>query len=72
MPTFNDAIIPTGTIDGSNVTFTLPSAPNPPESLLVNSDSSILAPAGVGFTLTGTSLVLVAPPVATLIVWYRT
>ncbi len=71
---YADGIIPTGAINGVNTSFTLPTAPNPPGSLILESDSSILAP-GVGFTLSfvlvGTQLNLVYPPKNSLVAWYR-
>lgn len=71
---FADGIIPTGAINGVNTVFTLPNAPNPPGSLILESDTSILAP-GIGFTLsfilTGAQLTLVSPPKTSLVAWYR-
>ncbi len=71
---YADGIIPTGAINGVNTSYTLPSTPNPPGSLILESDSSILAP-GAGFTLSfvlnGTQLSLVYPPKDSLVAWYR-
>lgn len=72
---YADGIIPAGAIDGVNTSFTLPSTPNPPGSLLLEADTNVLAP-GVGFTLSfvlsGTQLNLVYPPKTSLAAWYRT
>jgi len=68
---FSDAEIPSGSINGSNTSFTLAHAPNPPGSLLVESDGTLLAVGGVGFTLSGTSLSTTYAPVNSLLVWYR-
>lgn len=64
-------ITPTGTIDGSNATFTLPSSPNPATSLRVylNGQRFIL---NGDYTLSGATLsMVVAPDVgSTLLVDY--
>ncbi len=69
---FADSEIPLGLIDGVNTVFILANAPNPPLSLIVNSDSSLLSPfSSNGFTLVGNVLNLVRAPVSTVILWYR-
>ena len=69
LPNFADAETPSGTITGTS--FTLAHTPNPAASLILVSDGTTLAPAGVGFTLTGASLALVSAPAASLLAWYR-
>ncbi len=70
---FSDSEIPLGLINGINTVFQVANAPNPPLSLIVNSDSSLLSPfaIGNGFTLVGNMLTLGVPPKNTLILWYR-
>lgn len=72
---FVDNVTPSGTIDGSNATFTLPSSPNPTSSLLLMKNGIVLFQ-GVGYTLTGSTIVFDSsyiPQSGHLIrVWYRT
>lgn len=49
-PVFVDNVPLTGTIDGTNVVFTLPSVPNPPASLMLHRNGIMLT-AGTDFTL---------------------
>ncbi len=67
---YADGVIPSGGINGVNTLFTLPSSPNPPGSLILESDSSILAP-GTGFSLSNRALSLTYPPSDSLVAWYR-
>jgi hypothetical protein len=72
---FGDAIVPSGTIDGSNLVFTLPSAPTPPESLMLFVNG-VEQQANVDYFLSGTTIVF-APTSAPqsgdrLISWYLT
>ena len=70
-PNFADNIIPSGTINGVNTSFLLPNAPNPANSLMLNSDGTWIV-TGAGFTLSGgVNLSLVAAPAAVLRAWYR-
>jgi hypothetical protein len=48
--------VPTGVIDGVNDTFTLAIAPNPPSSLIFTKNGQQIYE-GVGFTLTGATIV---------------
>jgi hypothetical protein len=57
--TFVDAETPGGTVDGSNVTFTLSLAPNPAGSLLIFLNG-LLMRTGVDFTLSGQVVTFVA------------
>lgn len=50
--TFADDIVPTGTINGTNATFTLPQSPSPAASLNLFKNG-IRQTAGVAYTLTG-------------------
>ena len=68
---FADAETPSGTINGTNASFTLAHTPNPAASLILVSDGTTLAGGGVGFTLTTNSLSLVSAPVGSLQAWYR-
>ena len=52
---FADGETPGGTINGTNVTFTLASAPNPAASLRLFRNGLLVAP-GVEYTLTGSSI----------------
>ena len=54
---FADAVVPTGVINGSNVTFTLPQAPAPAASLfLYHAHGSPYIGGGVHYTLAGTTI----------------
>jgi hypothetical protein len=72
---FADNITPTGAIDGSNATYTLPSSPNPTSSLLLMKNGQVLFQ-GVGYTLTGSTIVYDTAYVLQTgdlhRVWYRT
>jgi hypothetical protein len=72
---FADNIIPSGTQDGVNPTFTLPSAPNPAASLFLQKNGQMLYP-GVGYTLSGFTITFSADYIPTandlLRAWYRT
>jgi hypothetical protein len=52
---FTDGETPAGTINGTNVSFTLASAPNPPASLRLVRNGLLVAP-GVEYTLSGSSI----------------
>lgn len=59
--------VPIGTVNGSNVDFTLADAPNPASSLELVEGASPLTGGGVDFTLTGDAIVFVmAPPTGSL------
>lgn len=64
--TFVDAVAPTGAVDGVNVIFTLPSAPNPPASLELTQNGLTQTPGVAGipndFTLSGTAITYSSPP----------
>lgn len=62
-PTFVDAVTPTGTVDGINSVFTLPSAPNPPASLEL-STNGLTYKSGLDYVLSGASVSFSAPPSA--------
>lgn len=60
---FADDITPTGVIDGTNATFTLPSAPNPAGSLKLYLNSLYMTEgAGLDYTLSGTTITYTIPP----------
>lgn len=56
---FNET--PTGTVDGSNPTFTLSSTPNPATSIEVKLNGMVLT-YGTGYTLSGATLTMVNIP----------
>ena len=70
---FVDAEIPTGDIDGVNISFLLTQTPSPAASLIFTVNGQVLAPAGVDLTLTASVVALVnAPPGgSTVLAWYR-
>lgn len=59
VPTFVDAEIPGGPINGVNAVFTLANAPNPPSSLQLYKNGQKLT-AGTGFSLSGASITYAA------------
>lgn len=73
--TFVDSEVPTGTIDGNNLSFTLANAPNPPASLKLYKNG-VLLNQGSDYTVSGSNIVFantgVTPkPGDTLIASYR-
>ena len=57
---FADAEVPAGVFDGVNQTFTLAHTPNPQASLVLILNGQVLS-AGVGYTLAGRTLTMIAP-----------
>lgn len=57
-------VTPSGTLDGVNAVFTLPSAPNPPGALTVARNglvlTQVLSSGGGDYTLSGTTITFVA------------
>lgn len=74
-PNFADQEIPSGTINGSNSTFTLAFAPSPATSLELFKNGVLQQSGGGDFTLSGQTITFVAGSVprsgATLAAWYR-
>ena len=74
-PSFSDQETPAGTVDGSNVTFTLASAPNPAISLILFRNG-VAQMAGQDYTLSGSTIGFMTAatpqPGDTLLAWYRT
>lgn len=74
----HDNISPTGAVNGSNKVFTLPHAPNPPESLrlYVRGSGGTTNPLilNLDYTLTGSKVTMIAAPASggTIHSWYRT
>ena len=70
---FADGVTPTGSINGSNVTFTLANAPSPALSLILVLNGAVQTAGGVDYTLSSTTITfLVAPPTtSTLRAWHR-
>lgn len=54
--------VPSGTVDSSNVTFTLSATPNPVASLRLLKNGQLLKAGGVDFTLSGATITMVIPP----------
>jgi len=73
VPNFADAEIPTGAINDANTIFTLANAPNPAASLVLSVNGQVLAPVGVDFTLTGSTITInIAPATGSpILAWYR-
>jgi len=60
---FYENITPAGTIDGVNVTFVLPFAPNPSTSLDLTYNGQRIKGGGDGYTLVGDTITLVVAPI---------
>lgn len=73
-PVFVDGAVVTGTLDGANAIFALPSAPVPPSGLLLFRNG-VLQRAGADFALSGNALTFTAgsipQPGDALAAWYR-
>ncbi len=71
---FADAIVPTGSINGTNTSFTLPNSPNPAASLQLFLNG-VLQQQGTGkdYTLSGATITMVVAPATgdVLLAWYR-
>ena len=71
---YADEEVPSGSINGSNVTFTLAFAPSPAKSLLLVQNGIILEQ-GIGndYTLAGSTITMAVAPNngAVLLAWYR-
>lgn len=78
VPKFANGEVPGGTVNGSNVTFTLASAPNPSLSLMLYVNGALQSqvpaagPAPVDYTLSGSTITFTYPPQAnsTILAWY--
>ena len=70
---FADSETPSGTVNGSNATFTLANTPSPASSLQVVVNLASMIAGGVDYTLsTATITFVTAPPTGSVIrVWYR-
>jgi hypothetical protein len=64
VPNFTDNVVPTGTINGSNAVFTLPSTPNPAGSLQLFRNG-VLQTAGMSadYTLSAATITYNAAPI---------
>ena len=74
VPNFGDAETPTGAINGTNVTFTLATAPSPATSLILVLNGATQTPGtGNDFTISGTTITYAtAPPTGSQHrAWYR-
>ena len=72
VPTFHDAIVPTGTINGTNAVFTVAPNPSPAASLQLFLDGILQRPT-IDFTLAGGTITYAVAPTAgsTHVCWYR-
>jgi hypothetical protein len=73
VPSFSDAEVPGGALNGSNTAFTLAHAPSPAGSLALALNGVILKAGGVDYTLSGTGITMAGAPasVDALLAWYR-
>lgn len=71
---FRDNIEPTGTINGSNVTFTLPSTPNPAASLMLFLNGFFQVGGGKDYSLSTATITFDEAPASGSIIraFYRT
>ena len=71
---FADQIVPTGLKNGVNATFTLPSTPTPPESLMLFKNGIVQKGGGTDYTLFGSTVLFTDAPQSadSLIAWYLT
>jgi hypothetical protein len=60
-PNFADWVVPSGAVNGTNVTFTLPQSPNPPASLKLYLAGQLLSQ-GEDYTLSGNTITYFVPP----------
>jgi hypothetical protein len=69
---FSDAEVPSGTINGSNVTFTLAHTPSPAASLQLF-NGIVQKAGGIDFTLSGATITFTTAPSSgsVLQAWYR-
>lgn len=72
---FQDSEAPLGTINGTNPTFTLQTAPNPPGSLELTKNGVVQKPS-VDFTVSGSTITFLTAAIPQtgdiLLAWYRT
>ncbi|MGH9657269.1 MAG: hypothetical protein ACRD96_01930 [Bryobacteraceae bacterium] len=72
--TFVDATVPSGTINGTNTTFTLPSSPNPAASLSLYRNGALKKP-GVDYNLSAGTITFLPGQIPQtgdiLLAWYR-
>jgi len=68
---FSDGEVPSGTIDGSNTSFTLAHTPLATPILEEDGLMPVRGAASFGYTLSGTSLTFTDPPQRSLHLWYR-
>jgi hypothetical protein len=73
LPSFADAEIPVGAIDGLNLVFTLAFAPSPAASLQLFQNGLLTQAGGVDYTLAGLTITFGIAPVGgdTLVAYYR-
>lgn len=73
IPNFADNETPSGTINGSNVTFTLAHTPSPAGSLQLYLNGALQQAGGGDYTLATATITFVTAPLtgSILIAWYR-
>lgn len=67
---FANAITPSGTVNGVNTVFVLPTTPNPASSLQVFYNGAYQTE-GVDYTLTGSTITMTVAPSVALVCYYR-
>ncbi len=74
-PSFSDGEVPSGSINGSNVTFTLLNAPSPGESLVLMRNGIVQGQDGaqISYSLSSNTITFSSAPLSgdTLVAWYR-
>lgn len=70
---FSDAETPSGSVNGSNVTFTLANSPSPATSLSLYVNGALQTPGGEDYSLSGATITMVNAPLTGSIIraWYR-
>jgi hypothetical protein len=72
---YSDAEVPSGSVNGTNATFTLANAPNPAASLQLVKNGQVLQAGGFDYTLSGSTITFVTTTIPStgdlLQAWYR-
>jgi len=75
VPVFRDAVVPSGTVNGTNAVFTLSPAPSPPESLALTRNG-LVQKSGSDYTLAAGTITFTSGAIPqtgdTLLAWHRT
>ncbi len=62
VPNFTDNAVPSGTVDGNNAIFTVPSIPNPAGSLQLFRNGVLQQAGGIDYTLASATITYVTAP----------